>query len=169
VSDAVREHKAHAPSRLRFAIITMSDSRDRAHDASGDAIAELAASAGHEVALRSLVRDEPSAIRGAFEAALREPGIDVVVGTGGTGLAPRDVTPETVRPLLERPLPGFGELFRMLSWQEVGSAAMASRAEAGVSNGRLVFLLPGSTKACRLAMERLILPEAGHLVGLARR
>jgi len=169
VSDPAREHKAHAPSRLRFAIVTMSDSRERAQDASGDAIADLARAAGHEVALRSLVRDEPWQIREAFEAALREPGVDVVVGTGGTGVAPRDVTPETVRPLFERALPGFGELFRMLSWQEVGSAAMASRAEAGVANGRLVFLLPGSPKACRLAMERLILPEAGHLVALLRR
>lgn len=169
MTDAVREHKQRAPTRLRFAIVTMSDSRDRAHDASGDALAELAKAAGHEVALRSLVRDEPSAIREAFEAALAEPGVQVVVGTGGTGLAPRDVTPETVRLLFERDLPGFGELFRMLSWQEVGSAAMASRAEAGVANGRLVFLLPGSTKACRLAMERLILPEAPHLVGLLAR
>jgi molybdenum cofactor biosynthesis protein B len=165
----VKAHKAHAPTRLRFAIVTMSDSRERAQDASGDAIAELAKAAGHEVALRFLVRDEPAEIREAFESALRDPCVDVVVGTGGTGVAPRDVTPETVRPLLERPLPGFGEIFRMLSWHEVGSAAMASRAEAGVAKGRLVFLLPGSTKACRLAMDRLILPEAGHLVALLRR
>lgn len=169
MSDAVREHKQGAPTRLRFAIVTMSDSRSEAQDASGDLIASLAQAAGHEVALRALVKDDAASIRAAFERALAEPLLDVVVGTGGTGLAPRDITPETVRPLLERKLPGFGELFRTLSYQDVGSAAMASRAEAGVANGRLVFLLPGSTKACKLAMERLILPEAGHLVGLLRR
>ncbi|MEA3198672.1 MAG: molybdopterin adenylyltransferase [Thermoplasmata archaeon] len=169
MSDAVREHKQHAPARLRFALVTMSDSRSAAQDASGEAIAQLAKAAGHDVAHRALVRDEPAEIRAAFEAMLSRDDVDVVVGTGGTGLAPRDVTPETVAPLLERDLPGFGELFRMLSFQEVGGAAMASRARAGVARGKLVFLLPGSTKACRLAMERLILPEAPHLVGLMRR
>lgn len=165
---AVKEHKAHAPTRLRFVVITMSDSRAPAEDASGDLIAELARAAGHEVGERVLVRDEADEIRRAFEAALASPA-QVVVGTGGTGVAPRDVTPEAVGPLLERRLPGFGELFRMLSHQEIGSAAMASRAEAGVARGKLVFLLPGSPKACRLAMERLVLPEAPHLAGLLSR
>lgn len=168
MSDSVKEHKQHAPATLRFALVTLSDSRGPAEDASGDEIARLVQAAGHRVASRALARDEPAEILRAFEAALAAP-VDVVVSTGGTGLAPRDVTPETVAPLFERALPGFGELFRMLSWQEVGSAAMASRAEAGVAKGKLVFLLPGSTKACRLAMERLVLPEAPHLVGLLRR
>jgi len=168
VSDAVREHKQHAPTRLRFAIVTMSDSRSPAQDASGDLIASLAQAAGHEVGMRTLVKDDAASIRAAFERALASEA-DLVVGTGGTGFAPRDVTPDAVAPLLERAIPGFGELFRALSFQEVGSAAMASRAEAGIARGKPVFLLPGSTKACRLAMERLILPEAGHLVGLLRR
>lgn len=161
------EHREGAPRRLRFAIVTVSDSRSASTDASGDLLATLAA-AQHEVAHRALTRDEPAGILRAFDEALAS-GADVLVFTGGTGIAPRDVTPETLLPRLERTLPGFGELFRMLSFQEIGSAAMASRAEAGVAQGRLVFLLPGSPKACRLAMERLVLPEAGHLVGLLRR
>ena len=166
--DAPAEHKAAAPSRLVFAIVTASDSRSAGTDASGDLLERLAREAGHDVTRRDHVRDDADAIRGAVEAALAGPA-QVVLVTGGTGVAPRDVTPEAVRPLLEKELPGFGELFRMLSWQEVGSAALASRAFAGVARGRLVFALPGSPKACRLAMERLVLPEAPHLAGLLAR
>lgn len=161
------EHKARAPLRVAFAIVTVSDSRTIATDASGNALAQLVASQGHALARRALVPDEPAEILRAFDDALTA--ADVIVFTGGTGVAPRDVTPETIAPRLERDLPGFGELFRILSFQEIGSAAMASRAQAGVAQGRLVFLLPGSPKACRLAMERLILPEAAHLVSLLRR
>lgn len=161
------EHKASAPRSVAFAIITVSDSRNAATDASGDLLAELVKGAGHAVAHRALVRDESAEIVRALDDAL--PRADVLVFTGGTGVAPRDVTPDALVPRLDRTLPGFGELFRMLSWQEIGSAAMTSRAEAGVAGARLVFLLPGSPKACRLAMEKLILPEAAHLVGLMRR
>jgi molybdenum cofactor biosynthesis protein B len=169
MSGAPAEHKAHAPRHVRFGLLTVSDSRTSATDRSGDECARLVLAAGHEVARRALVRDEASDIRKAVEALLADATVEVVVATGGTGVAPRDVTPDAVAPLFEKRLPGFGEIFRMLSWTEVGSAAMLSRAEAGVAAGKPVFLLPGSPSACRLAMERLILPETGHLAGLLRR
>lgn len=146
----------------------MSDSRSLSHDVSGEVISDLLQRAGHLLVRRDLVRDEPDAILAALDNALGTDGVDVLVLTGGTGVAARDVTPDAVAARFERPIPGFGELFRALSFQEVGSAAMLTRAEAGVVDRRPVFLLPGSPKACRLAMERLILPEAGHLVGLLR-
>lgn len=161
------EHKARAPSRVRFALVTVSDSRTRETDASGDLLAQLVEAAGHVVAHRTLVPDDEEDIARAFDDALQA--ADALVMTGGTGISPRDVTPDALEGRIHRPLPGFGELFRMLSWQEIGSAAMTSRAEAGIAQERPVFLLPGSPKACRLAMEKLILPEIGHLVGLLRR
>ena len=167
-SHAEREHKRDAPTRVGFGIVTVSDSRDLARDESGALLAKLAEGAGHRVAHRALVRDEPQEIREALHAALVA-GVDAVVFTGGTGVARRDVTIETISPRFAKRIPGFGELFRMLTWHELGSVAMATRAEAGVIDRRLVFLLPGSPDACRLAMERLILPEVGHLAGLLRR
>ena len=162
------EHKARAPrERLRFGVLTVSDSRSAPEDRSGDEIASIVKAAGHDVTARDLVRDEAGDVRAAVERLVGA--CDVVVVTGGTGVAPRDVTPEAIAPLFEKRLPGFGELFRALSWQEVGSSAMMSRAEAGIVAGRPVFLLPGSPGACRLAMERLVIPEAPHLVGLLRR
>lgn len=168
MSHAEHEHKTNAPRRVGFAIITVSDSRDLFHDASGGLLVELAEKHDHRVARRAIVRDEPEEIRAALRDASHE-GIDVIIFTGGTGVARRDVTVETLAPRFTKTLSGFGEIFRWISFQEMGSAAMASRAEAGVVGGRLVFLLPGSPEACRLAMERLILPEVGHLVGLLRR
>ena len=168
MSHAEREHKERAPTSVGFAIVTVSDSRDLFHDASGSILAELAQKEGHRVARRALVRDEPAEIRDALRDASHA-GVDAIVFTGGTGIARRDVTVETLAPRFSKTLSGFGELFRWISYQEMGSAAMASRAEAGVVGGRLVFLLPGSPDACRLAMERLILPEVGHLVGLLKR
>lgn len=165
---AEHEHKSHAPASVRFALVTVSDTRDLFHDGSGGLLAELAQAAGHVVHRRALVRDEPEQLQHALREALLD-AVDVVVFTGGTGIARRDVTFDTIAPRFAKTLPGFGELFRALSFQEMGSAAMGSRAEAGVVAGRLVFLLPGSPNACRLAMERLILPEVGHLVGLMRR
>ena len=147
----------------------MSDSRTLAQDASGDRIQDLLAHAGHAVARRERVPDEADDIRAAVARLLDAPDVDAVVTTGGTGLAPRDVTPEAVAPLLERRVPGFGELFRMLSFEAIGAAAMLSRAEAGIARGKPCFLLPGSPDACALAVERLILPETGHLVALLRR
>lgn len=161
------EHKAHAPTRLRFGILTVSDSRSLADDRSGDEIAAIIKAAGHDVARRAIARDEIDEVRAAVGALVGES--DVVVVTGGTGVAARDVTPEAVVPLFEKRLPGFGELFRSLSWQDVGSAAMMSRADAGIVKGRPVFLLPGSPQACRMALEKLVIPETPHLVGLLRR
>lgn len=166
---SVEQHRRAAPTLLGFALITVSDTRTEEDDASGRTLADLARGAGHRVESATIVPDDVAAIRRATREALVLDGVDVVVLTGGTGFSPRDVTLDAVEPLLETPIDGFGELFRMLSWQQVGSAAMLSRAAAGLAGGRAVFLLPGSTKAVALAMEKLILPEAGHLLGQARR
>ena len=162
------EHHAAAPRTVSVAVVTLSDSRSPADDRTGDTIVALLEAAGHSVAGRELVREDPPAIRAALEAALAGPAQAVILN-GGTGIAPRDSTPEIVAPLLECELPGFGELFRQLSFCEIGAAAMLSRALAGVARGKLLFALPGSKAACRLALERLILPELGHLVGELRK
>jgi molybdenum cofactor biosynthesis protein B len=159
-----REHHATAPRTVAVAVLTLSDSRTPAEDRSGDAIVALLEAAGHAVAGRVLVREDPPVIRAALEAALAGPA-QVIILNGGTGIAPRDSTPEIVGALLERELPGFGELFRQLSFHEIGAAAMLSRALAGVARGKLLFALPGSEAACRLALEQLILPELGHMTG----
>jgi molybdenum cofactor biosynthesis protein B len=160
-------HRRAALAKVPTAIVSVSDTRTLETDAGGARIAELLAAAGHPVISREVVRDEPERIRGALERWLRDDAVRAVILTGGTGVAPRDVTPETVEPLLERVVPGFGELFRMLSWQDVGSAALLSRALAGIASGRVVFVLPGSRAAVELALEKLILPELGHLAAEA--
>ena len=162
------EHHAVAPRTVTVEVVTLSDSRSPANDRTGDTIVALLEAAGHSVAGRELVREDPPAIRAVLEVALAGPAQAVILN-GGTGIAPRDSTPEIVAPLLERELPGFGELFRQLSFQEIGAAAMLSRALAGVAHGKLLFALPGSETACRLALEQLILPELGHLVGELRK
>ncbi len=161
------EHKADAPEAIRCAVITVSDTRTLETDTGGALVAELLARGGHPVVAREIVRDEPAEIEAALEAALEREDARAVVLTGGTGIAPRDVTPEAVAGLIERSIPGFGELFRALSFQEIGSAAMLSRAIAGLARGRVVFVLPGSRGAVRLGMEKLILPEIGHLAAEA--
>ena len=166
---SVAEHRRAAPTSLGFAVVTVSDSRTAKNDTSGDVLRQMATAAGHRLEGSTLVRDEVPAIRLALSGMLAMPGVDVVVVTGGTGVAPRDVTLEAAEPLFERRIEGFGELFRMLSYEQVGAAAMLSRAAAGVVAGRAVFLLPGSPKAVTLAMEKLILPEAAHLIAQARR
>jgi molybdenum cofactor biosynthesis protein B len=149
------------------ALVTVSDTRTPETDTGGSLLAELVSAAGHSVVSREIVRDDVAQIRAAAERALANGACGALLLTGGTGTSPRDVTPEAVRPLFERELPGFGELFRVLSFQEIGSAAMLSRACAGSRAGKLVFALPGSPAAIRLALERLVLPELGHLVGEA--
>jgi molybdenum cofactor biosynthesis protein B len=166
---SVEQHRRAAPAVLGFALITVSDSRTAEDDVSGRTLADLARTAGHRVEASRIVPDDVATIRNAVREALILDGVDVVILTGGTGFSPRDVTLDAVEPLLESPIEGFGELFRMLSWQQVGSAAMLSRAAAGLAGNRAVFLLPGSPKAVILAMEALILPEVGHLLGQARR
>ena len=149
---------------MRCAIVTVSDTRTDATDRSGAAIADLLTAAGHVIAGRVIVKDEPELVRGAVARQLANPDVQVIVTTGGTGITSRDTTYEAVTALLQKRLDGFGELFRMLSYQQIGSAAMMSRACAGLSAGRVVIALPGSEAAVRLAMEKLVIPELGHLV-----
>jgi molybdenum cofactor biosynthesis protein B len=162
VSEA--EHKAKAPSSVRCFVITVSDTRTDATDTSGRAIAALLEAAGHLVAGRTIVRDDPELVRGTIEHQLANSDAQVIITTGGTGITSRDSTYEAIDTLLQKRLDGFGELFRMLSYEQIGSAAMMSRAAAGLVNGRIVVSLPGSEAAVRLAMERLLIPELGHLV-----
>jgi len=150
-------------------IVTVSDTRTESTDRSGDAIADLLTAAGHAVAGRAIVKDEPELVRGAIERQLAHPDVQVIITTGGTGITSRDTTYEAVMALLHKRLDGFGELFRMLSYQQIGSAAMMSRACAGLVAGRIVIALPGSEAAVRLAMEKLVIPELGHLVQQATR
>lgn len=142
--------------------MTISDTRTPATDSSGDAIAGLLAANGHEIRLRTLVKDEPAAVQHAIRSNLAS--AQVVITTGGTGITSRDSTHEAISQLLEKRIEGFGELFRMLSFQEIGAAAMLSRACAGTIGKTAVFALPGSESAVRLGMTRLILPEIGHVV-----
>jgi molybdenum cofactor biosynthesis protein B len=169
IRSPVDEHKAYAPARVRCVVCTVSDSKTPATDTSGHLIRELLTGAGHEVVGYRVIRDEPSQVHAVIHEACTQPGVQAVLFTGGTGIAPRDQTYEAIDALLEKRLPGFGELFRLLSYQEIGSAAMLSRAHAGVRAGRMVFSLPGSPAACRLAVERLILPELPHIAGLLAR
>jgi molybdenum cofactor biosynthesis protein B len=162
-------HRQAAPEDVPTAVVTVSDTRTLETDTGGLLVAELLGSAGQSVAGRRIVKDEPDAIRAAFAEAIRDPKARAIVFTGGTGIAPRDVTPDSIEPLLDRVIPGFGELFRMLSYEDIGSAALLSRALAGLKSGKVVFVIPGSRGAVRLAMEKLILPELGHLAGEARK
>ena len=151
------------------AILTVSDTRRGSEDRSGAAIERLLIGAGHSVAVRAWTRDDMAAIRRAARAALSRRDVDVLIVTGGTGAAPRDRTPEALDPLIDRPLPGFGELFRARSVAQVGAAAWLSRAAAGVARGRLLVMLPGSTSAVELALEELLLPELAHVVRMIGR
>lgn len=164
---SVDRHHREAPRALTVAVVTVSDTRSAATDSGGDLLAEGLAGAGHEIGARCLVPDERGAIRNAVETLLENKAIQAVLLTGGSGLAPRDVTPEALEGLIEREIPGFGELFRMLSYEEIGAAAMLSRAFAGIARQRIVIVLPGSRGALRLALDKLLLPELRHLVGEA--
>lgn len=160
-------HRKQAPARVPTAVITVSDTRTPETDTGGDRVAECLEGAGHPVVCREIVADEPSQIQTLLARVLEQADLGAVILTGGTGVAPRDQTPEAVEPLLDRVVPGFGELFRMLSYEDIGSAALLSRALAGLVGGRVVFVIPGSRGAVGLAMEKLILPEIGHLAGEA--
>jgi molybdenum cofactor biosynthesis protein B len=163
------EHKQQSPQSVRCHIVTVSDTRTEETDTAGRAIGDLLQHAGHEVVGRTFVKDDADLVRDAIERQLANPAIQVILTTGGTGITSRDITWETVDGLLEKRLDGFGELFRMLSYEQIGSAAMLSRACAGLVAGRIVAALPGSEAAVRLAMERLLIPELGHLVQEANR
>jgi molybdenum cofactor biosynthesis protein B len=161
------DHRRRAPEQVPTAVITVSDTRTLETDTGGALVAEHLEAARHPVVSRSIVSDDPERIAKALGDALANEAVRAVVLTGGTGVAPRDVTPESVTPLLDREIPGFGELFRLLSYDDIGSAALLSRALAGLAQGRVVFVIPGSRGAVRLAMEKLIVPEIGHLAGEA--
>lgn len=159
-----QEHKAHGPASVACFVLTVSDTRTPENDTSGRAIRDLLANAGHSVSGHAIVRDEPSQVRRTLLERITDAATQVVITTGGTGITSRDGTYEAVAGMLDKQLDGFGELFRMLSFEEIGSAAMMSRATAGTFHGKAIFVLPGSENAVRLAMTRLILPELSHVV-----
>jgi molybdenum cofactor biosynthesis protein B len=162
---STQEHKAAAPQHVGCMVITVSDTRTAETDKSGQLMRQLLEEAGHATVLYEIVKDEPAQIVAAIEAGANHPEVQVILLNGGTGIAKRDNTYEAVEGLLDKQIPGFGELFRMLSYTEdIGSAAMLSRAIAGTYRGKAVFSTPGSTGAVRLAMTKLIVPELGHVV-----
>jgi molybdenum cofactor biosynthesis protein B len=163
------QHRAAAPSSVRCHVVTVSDTRTEETDTGGRAVADLLRAAGHIVSGRTIVKDDPEAIRGTIERLLAMPDLQAIVTTGGTGISSRDSTYEVVTAMLQKRLDGFGELFRMLSYQEIGAAAVLSRACAGVAARHIVIALPGSEAGVRLGMEKLVIPELGHMVREASR
>ena len=160
---SVAEHRALSPAHVPCFVLSMSDTRTLAEDTSAQAIVDLLEGAGHTIVGRALLKDEPAEVTGLVQAEIARHAARVIITTGGTGIAKRDSTYEAITGLFDKTIIGFGELFRMLSFQEIGPAAMLSRATAGVSGGCAIFVLPGSEHAVRLAMTRLILPELGHI------
>jgi molybdenum cofactor biosynthesis protein B len=158
------EHKEHGPKVVRVYVLTISDTRTEEDDTSGKLARELIAAWGHEVAGPRIVKDEPKEVAAILRDLTERAAADVIITSGGTGVSRRDSTYEAIWSLLDKRLDGFGELFRMLSYDEIGSAAMMSRAIGGISKGVAIFALPGSSNAVKLGMEKLILPELGHLV-----
>jgi molybdenum cofactor biosynthesis protein B len=163
------DHHHHDISELGVAVLTISSSRSLEDDPAGDAIAEIVEGAGHEVAVRELVRDSYDGVQDAVDRFADREDTDCVVTTGGTGVTPDDVTVEAVEPLFDKRLPGFGELFRTLSYEEIGTKVVGTRAAAGIADGVPVFCLPGSENAARLGAGEIIVEEAPHLAGLAGR
>jgi molybdopterin adenylyltransferase len=175
MSESSKQHKEHAPKKLNFAIYICSTSRyhqmvkgENVMDLGGDTLVSLVKAAGHDVLFKKILLDDKDMISEAFSAALACGNLDVTIFSGGTGITPKDVTIEAVSPLLEKSLPGFGEFFRHISFDEVGAAAVLSRAVAGVAGGKVFFCIPGSPNAVKTAVEKLILPEAPHIVKHAR-
>lgn len=158
------EHRDASPESANVAVLTMSDTRDRSEDRSGHLIREMLDWRGFSVATYEILPDEPERIREQVRAWIADPAIDAVITNGGTGISGRDSTYDVITSLLDKRIDGFGELFRMLSWQEIGAAAMLSRAVAGSSGSTAIFALPGSSNAVKLAMEKLIGPELGHVI-----
>jgi molybdenum cofactor biosynthesis protein B len=157
-------HKASAPASVGCFVLTVSDTRTPETDTGGTVVRDLLAGGGHTIVGSRIVRDEPADVARVVREACADPRVQVVILTGGTGITSRDSTFEAVEGLLDKRLPGFGELFRVLSYEQVGAAAMLSRAQMGIHARRIVVSLPGSPNACRLALEKLLLPELGHLV-----
>lgn len=164
-SSAPAEHKARGPSAISCAIITCSDTRTAETDTSGQLIREFLTKAGHRVGAYHVVKDEPSLVQLLIQELARNQNVEAIIINGGTGISQRDTTFEAVDGLLEKRLIGFGEIFRYLSYKDIGSSAILSRATAGLYQGKVVFSIPGSSGAVRLAMEALIIPELPHIVG----
>lgn len=152
----------------RCGVVTLSDTRTVETDKTGRCIQDLLSQAGHSIVRYELMRDEPEALKTLLHGWLKAPELDLVITNGGTGVSPRDNTIDVLESFLDQPLPGFGELFRMLSWEQIGSGAMLSRAAGGVAMGKLLFGVPGSTAAAELAVKRLLVPEVGHLLAQIR-
>jgi molybdopterin adenylyltransferase len=169
MSQSTAQHRCQSPKSVRCAVVTVSDTRTLETDRGGQLVVELLTAAGHEAISRQIVPDDPAAIGPLVERLADPAAVDAVLITGGTGIAARDQTFETVSGLLTKTMPGYGELFRMLSYDDIGPAAMLSRAVGGVVNNCIVLTMPGSVAAVRLAMEKLICPEIGHLVLEARK
>ena len=163
------EHKQQAPRVVRCAVLTVSDTRTVDTDTGGRAVASLLVAAGHQVVDARIVKDDAAQVRGLVHAWLDRDDVDVVITTGGTGITSRDTTYEAIDGLIEKRLDGFGELFRMLSYKQVGAAAMMSRATAGLARRRIIIALPGSEAAVRLAMDSLVVPELAHMVQQAQK
>jgi molybdenum cofactor biosynthesis protein B len=175
MSETSKNHKAHAPKTLSFAVFICSTSRylaiqkgEQITDVSGDMIEFLLKKVGHRVLFRRVVSDDNVMIEHAVKSVLENDGADAAIFCGGTGIAPKDITIESVQPFLDKTLPGFGEIFRRLSYDKLGSAAVMSRAVAGVAKGKALFCIPGSPDAVRISVELLISPEASHIVKHAR-
>ena len=164
MSESVRNHRESAPEKVRLAVLTISDTRTPETDTGGDTVQEIMEGAGHEVVERAIVRDEVSGIHSRLVDLLARPDVDAIVTTGGTGISGRDTTYEVVDRMLNKRLDGFGEIFRMLSYEEIGAAAFLSRAVAGAVGAKFVACLPGSRNAVRLAAEKLLAPEISHVV-----
>jgi len=169
MSQVPDQHRSEAPPVVRCAVVTVSDTRTLETDTGGQTIVDLVRGAGHQVVDRHLLPDEPEPLRELLASLAGRPDVDAVLMTGGTGIGARDQTLETVTVMLDKTLPGYGELFRMLSYEEIGPAAMLSRAVGGLIGRTVLLTMPGSRAAVRLAVEKLILPELGHLVREARR
>ncbi|WP_424017923.1 MogA/MoaB family molybdenum cofactor biosynthesis protein [Halorientalis pallida] len=163
------DHHAHDPESLGVAVVTVSSSRTREDDPAGDVIETGLTEAGHEVVVRDVIRDDHDGVQNTVDAVASRGDVDAVVTTGGTGVTPDDVTIEAVTPLFDKELPGFGELFRNLSYDEIGTKVVGTRATAGIVDGAVVFCLPGSENAARLGTEEIIVEQAPHLAGLAQR
>ncbi|TVP81799.1 MAG: molybdenum cofactor biosynthesis protein MoaB [Alkalicoccus sp.] len=162
---SVEEHKKAAPEKIRCRVITVSDTRNKETDKSGKLIVHYLEEAGHTAVSRIIVRDEKEVILAAVKEGISSPETDAVILNGGTGIARRDITIETVHPLFDKEITGFGEIFRMLSYtDDIGSAAIMSRAAAGVSGSTALICLPGSSGAVKLAMTKLVQPELAHIV-----
>ena len=166
-SESAQQHWRQGPVSVRCAVLTVSDTRSLDDDKSGQTIVDLLLLAGHEVVERAIVPDEPAQVAERVLGFSESTTVEAVLVTGGTGIAARDQTPDAVARLLTKPLPGYGELLRMLSYQEIGTAAMLSRAMGGLIDRTVVLTMPGSTAAVRLAMEKIIVPELPHLVSMA--